>query len=426
MLLAPLSQSVQPESIEKDQSRVARYLELFIVGTLSVSMAVIFFNAPRWTRAFGEAGFVALLLWAIYHKRNPVNPIPKYVIIASVLYILSYVVNVFMSPDPTWEHVNIRKYIYIIIGGLLFAFPVKDKYRQFMIIAFFGSAAIAGGFGTYQYLKSGFRALGFSGNPLHYAGLLGFVCCSSTLLLFIKNRGILGKYGFIYLLMVAILSFLGIFYSEARGVWIAVIGALLSTLILYDRKRTLLFVICITLILSSLFMIDSQLKERAISIITSVYTENSGKSSTGTRFELWKGSILIAKSNPLFGVGTGNFERKIDTLVHEKKINEPLVGMHAHNIYFQALATRGVVGLMITLAMFTGMIIWGAEETRKSGNIGGHIIILSTVFTIISGLTENNIEFTKFLAAYCFTVGLFGPLGVMENSENVVVRNDGR
>ena len=391
-------------------STISRYLQLFIVGTLSVSASVIFFNTPRGTRAFGEAGLVALLLWAIYHKRKPVNPIPTYVVIASVLYILSYVVNLFMSPDPNWEHVIIRKYMYILIGGLLFAFPVADKYRRFMIVSFFGAAAIAGAYGIYQYYRWGIgsRPEGFSGNPLHYAGLLGFVCCTSVFLVFTRKRNIFeSKRGILFLSVVIALTFLGILFSMSRGVWIAMLVAGIMTLFLYDHRKAFLFLLCAVVMLSLTFYFNIYLKDKATSIATSFYTEDE-RGSTGARIELWKGALLIFKESPLLGVGTGNFELHINELINNGKLKDMPVKMHAHNIFFQALATRGAVGIITTLGLFIAMIRWGFEETLNHRGIGGYVIILSTVFTIIAGLTENNIEFTKFLTAYCFIIGLIG------------------
>jgi O-antigen ligase len=423
MILAPFDRLIDRC---KANSRVSDYLETFIVFTLSVSMAVIFFDAPRWTRAFGEVGLGVFLVWVLFYKREAARPLPTFLIIAAIMYIFSYVVNVFLSSDPTWEHTNIRKYVYVFIAGLLFAFPIKDKHRMFMIVVFLVSAAVAGAAGILQYFKWGIdsRALGFSGNPLHYAGLLAFVCSTAVIILFIRKRNLFtSKRGVLFLSIVAILTFIGILFSQSRGVWVAFFAAGATTMLLYDRRQALVFLLYTVVVLSITFYLNIYLKEKATSIATSLYTENE-KGSTGARVELWKGALLIFKESPLFGVGTGNFESSITRLVHEKKLKKTPTLVHAHNIFLQALATRGAVGFITTLGLFIALIQWGLEETRKHGGVGGYIIILSTAFTIISGLTENSIEFTKFLAAFCFTAGLFGPLGAMKNSEKVVVGND--
>ncbi len=209
--------------------------------------------------------------------------------------------------------------------------------------------------------------------------------------------------------MVALLTFVGIILSLSRGVWVALFLSITITLFLYDRRKALIYLLCALVVMSVAFYLDIRLKEKASSIVTSLYTEDE-KGSTGARLELWKGSLLIFKEAPLLGVGTGNFESNIKKLVDEGKLKEASTLVHAHNIFLQALATRGIVGFITTLSLFIALFKWGIKEIQKHAGVGGYVIILSTTYTLIGGLTENNVEFTKFLAAYCFTVGLFGPL----------------
>jgi hypothetical protein len=70
--------------------------------------------------------------------------------------------------------------------------------------------------------------------------------------------------------------------------------------------------------------------------------------------------------------------------------------------------------------------MWGINETKFSGGIGGYIIAFCTILTIVGGLTEDNLGTTKYLAAYCFTIGLFGSIGTIENLEETVVQNEER
>jgi O-antigen ligase len=173
-----------------------------------------------------------------------------------------------------------------------------------------------------------------------------------------------------------------------------------------------------------IFSFNNTLRQRAISIVTSVYTEDE-KGGTGARIELWKGALLIFHEHPLFGAGTGNFESNIIRLVQEKKLKETPTMVHAHNIYLQALATKGIIGFVILIVLLSVLLHWGMKETQNYGGMGGYIIIFSTVLTMAGGLTEDNIGTTKYLVAYCFTMGLLGPSGLMkENGEKRVMPND--
>ena len=197
-----------------------------------------------------------------------------------------------------------------------------------------------------------------------YAEILAIVCGSAIVMLFF-NKGDLfqSTSGRVFLIGIILLTSGGILVSGSRGVWIALAVACLVTLLLYDRRKAAIFFfsiisVCILVIVSS-----TALRERASSIVTSFYTEDV-KGSTGTRVELWKGSLLVFKQHPLFGVGTGNYQSFIEDLVHEKKIMEPSVAMHAHNIYFQALATRGIIGLVLTGGVFGRIDQMGDERNR--------------------------------------------------------------
>jgi O-antigen ligase len=164
-----------------------------------------------------------------------------------------------------------------------------------------------------------------------------------------------------------------------------------------------------------IFIFSSSLRQRAASIVTSVYADNVTV-GTGNRLELWKGSLLLFKRYPLLGVGTWNFQSAIEELIREKKVKEMPIRMHAHSIYLQALATRGITGFALTIGLFTALVAWGRREIRDHGGIGGYIIIVSTVLMIVGGLWEINIEINQFLAVYCLMVGLIGPYGADRTS----------
>jgi O-antigen ligase len=189
--------------------------------------------------------------------------------------------------------------------------------------------------------------------------------------------------------------------------WIALVTTCIATLFLYDRRKAFIFLLSFIIVATVFIASNNILKQRALSIATSIYTEDEN-GSTSIRIALWKGGLLIFKASPLLGTGLGDFERDIEKLVIEKKLKSPVIS-HAHNIYLQVLATRGIIGLAILLSLFTCLIRWGMNRIRDQRGIGGHIIILTTILIMVGGLTDNHIELPRFLAAYCFTIGLIGP-----------------
>jgi O-antigen ligase len=253
------------------------------------------------------------------------------------------------------------------------------------------------------------RPHGFSTHPILFAADLAFVCGSSLIMLLIGHDVFADRKEKYFLIIVAVLTFISIVLSQSRGVWIALFAACPAVIFLYNRKKALIFFLSLTAIIILLLSVSGNIRQRALSIVTSIYTEDE-KGDTGNRLELWKGALVIFKEHPLLGTGYGDFQGDIKSLIVENKLKDMPVTLYAHNIFLQALATRGIIGFVILLSLFASLVVWGIKKAGSdSDTIGGYIILLSTLLTIIGGLTENNIEIHRFLAAYSFTVGLIGP-----------------
>ena len=81
--------------------------------------------------------------------------------------------------------------------------------------------------------------------------------------------------------------------------------------------------------------------------------------STSDRIAIWKISLEIIKSHPLFGVGTGDVKDELVAKYKEENVEEALeLKLNAHNQYLQTFVTLGIPGLlalllMLVLPMFT-------------------------------------------------------------------------
>lgn len=286
---------------------------------------------------------------------------------------------------------------------MLLASPLSSRLRQRVMVVYLLSASVSGLIGALQYFgaleANNGRAHGLA-HPIHYATLLAFACGVSVL-------GLLGSQPTLrvraLMVMAAAMSFMGILLSLTRGVWVALSGALLFTLVVISPRKALLFLAALVLATAVLMASSPTMRERTSSIFTSAFTESS-TGSTGTRLELWKGAILIAKEHPLLGTGWWDFEPDIRALVEDGRIERPQVAMHAHSIYFHWLATGGVLGLAALAALLTAL----AAMAKTLKTYAGAVALAVTLVIIIGGFTENNLGISKILSAYCFTFGLFG------------------
>jgi len=379
------------------------------LGLLSVSL----FFSQTGISTFGPLSLVVLLFWKYAVGYEPSRRIPKYLFITTILFIIVLLAGALTSDDRARGFEELKKYYHVLLAGFLYGCPLGDGKRRYLIGVFLAAASVAGLIGMFQYYGIGFegyeRARGFA-HPIHYATVLSFACVSALAMAFIPNDIVPGKgRGFFLVLIASLLTFAGIFLSKTRGVWVAFASAGLVTMSLHSARKAAVFAVALISIVAVSLAASGSLRERAVSMVTSFYTEDE-TGSTGSRLELWKGTLMIAREHPVLGTGTGDFEHDIDRLLAQGKLKKMLAKMHAHNIYLQWLSTQGAAGLVALLALLSALVYWGYREAR-GGRFGGYVIVASTLVIAVGGLSENSLGISKIFASYCFTIGLFGGYG---------------
>lgn len=154
-------------------------------------------------------------------------------------------------------------------------------------------------------------------------------------------------------------SLLALYFSQSRGVWLA-LGAVIGLLIIYKSLYKPLKYAFITLLLVALaggiYQTNTIVQGRMAEAVSDIKGIEGGTyySSWGLRVVAWKSAWLGFLESPLIGVGTDGF-----TAVKEQQISQGLVSplvmdpalAHAHSQYMQNLIIRGAVGIL-ALAIF--------------------------------------------------------------------------
>lgn len=153
----------------------------------------------------------------------------------------------------------------------------------------------------------------------------------------------------------------------------------------------------------------------------------AGDFNVGSRFEMWRDSVTLWREAPLFGVGLGDFERETERLVAEGRSGSTVVFGHAHGIYFDALATTGLVGLaaMLWFAFWRPFRIgWSAWRTAVTSwqmfyAVG---VVVTVVGFLVFGLTEawfsrNPMVRTYLMCLLIMMAGLAGEKDAAERSD---------
>jgi O-antigen ligase len=392
-------------------------LEQVLVVTLS-GLGVSLFFSQTGIDIFGITSLFVLVMgsFALRHERR--HRFPRYLLAAAAIYLFGQLFGAFESDYQLRAFSDVKKFWNIFLCGLLIAYPFEEKSRRRVMAFFFTGAIAVSIMGIFQHYgiffeKAG-RAHGLT-HPIHFAANLAFVCASALILIAMPNN-IISRSGknFLFLATTALISFVGMVMSQTRGVMLAFLGACMIVLLVYNARKGIVFLFSFAVIMALVFAASPALRDRWASTLTSVSTEDES-GSTGNRLELWKGSLMIFRKAPVFGTGIGDFQPDIEDLIAAGRLKEMPVRVHAHNIYLQALATQGVVGLCLLIALLASLIAWGSREIRDRG-APGYLLLLFTLLIMLGGLTENNLGVSKVVAAYCFSMGLMGGFGTKNES----------
>lgn len=154
----------------------------------------------------------------------------------------------------------------------------------------------------------------------------------------------------------------------------------------------------------------------AVSHLTS--PDSAGDFNVGSRFEMWRDSLTMWREAPVFGIGLGDFERETERLIAEGRSNSTVVFGHAHSIYFDALATTGLVGLVAMLwfafwrPFHIGWCAWRTAVTPWQVFYATGIM-LTVVGFLVFGLTEAWFSRNPMVRTYlmCLVIMLAGLAG---------------
>lgn len=129
------------------------------------------------------------------------------------------------------------------------------------------------------------------------------------------------------------------------------------------------------------------------------------------RLEMWRAALSLFSSAPVLGVGTGAYQIETGRLVKAGQAAPESADFdHPHNEYFDALANRGLVGLLALLALL-GVPAW--LYTRRLESRDPHIMgaalggLLVTVGFAIFGLTETMFIHTVTIGWYVIMTSVF-------------------
>lgn len=389
---------------------------------LSTALVIFIFLLPRQTDN-SKPWFYSVCLIGLAHlayhfrKFDQFEPRLKIFFVFVALFFLWSLFSFYFNDQPgngrsiLWN----RHFHLLMIVPLCFLFARIRISFDILLIAFSLTSLIAIleilraiYLGTH-YLNQGINPNAYGPILLGYAGFLLFS--------FLYNpdrwrRG-LALAGFMLAMAAVILS-------KSKGTWLA-IPVLTVFFVFYlpytwsRLKKIYLLITLIALIVSSYLLppvgsrIDLAIDNLTQYFATDDLQDPSRTSAAGTRLELWKSAWKIFLENPVTGAGPGGFKSSSNKNAEGFGVNEVVKRFeHPHNQYLNALATRGIPGLILLLGLLLLpiMIAFKTRSLDREVGMAGATLIFICITYLIGNLVDDHLENKPTIIFFVLMLGL--------------------
>ena len=211
----------------------------------------------------------------------------------------------------------------------------------------------------------------------------------------------------IFLAVFLVFAVFSILFSLSRTAWFGLFAAgIVMSYLLARTKRWFLLALA-TMIAGCLlaYQFSAIVQSRVNSIFSDIalYTRGETFSNVGDRFVMWKAAFSMFLSNPLMGVGTGDYMATMREYVAAGTVPERILGFNQpHNMYLFALATNGLLGLAALLFLFSRVLVLSLplREAQPGQKQFRFLAVAVAVHYLVAGLTDS--LFNIFLLRYTF------------------------
>lgn len=291
-------------------------------------------------------------------------------------------------------------YLVIISTGLY----LKDKRNVgYALLAYLSGIAFLDILGLFELsFKRPFTGLGMHHIWFGNLNALAIYALVSFLIL-IKDR--VNKINLLFIAFLFLLFLFSVVMSTSRTAWLGMVAVFSVILFKFFRNKRLFWYgatgLLILLILAYFtFPVISMRISQAVADI-SEFASGNPATSIGARFTMWKASLKIFLTNPLFGAGTGDYRREIERLIANGEIPEFISQYNQpHNIYMNELSTNGLIGLFALIFIFIKAFRLFPENKL---NILSWFVL---IHYLVAGLTESLFNIHVLIVSFAFLLGI--------------------
>ncbi|MFN2411299.1 MAG: O-antigen ligase family protein, partial [Halomonas sp.] len=222
-----------------------------------------------------------------------------------------------------------------------------------------------------------------------------------------------------FFIVCALFGVVGSLFSGSRGGWIGIPFVLLVLFRAYgslmSKPMVAAMVLAIVVGGVGVYAVPQiGVQERVHQAVEQVQRYAAGDrshTSVGARFEMWRGATHLIVEKPLFGWGNYGYNDAMQALGDEGVISEKASEYgHAHNEFLDSFAKRGLLGLVVLLAVYLIPMRFFIEQLgardlslRATATCG----TLLSVTYIDFGLTQSFLAHNSGVMMYAFLLAVF-------------------
>lgn len=311
--------------------------------------------------------------------------------------------------------------IYFMVAVLLGSAGNEEeetKYAEQLLIAFLAGVAFLDAIGILTFAGVfGGKKFALPLAPLHihhiwFANLnaLGFYGAVSLFLFPGRLRVAVNK---MYLILFGLLVLTSIVLSTSRTAWMGMLGTLIAVSFVFmnEKKRFFIAVGMLLALCAAIYAFNDIIHERIANIVVEIRLFLAGNPATsiGQRFLMWKAAFRMFLSNPIFGVGTGDYVLMMREYVSAGAFPNSLLEFNQpHNMFLFSLATNGLLGLAALLYLFIqcfriSMKIWNENVRARLFALLG---CATTIHFMVAGLTDSLFNIQMLRYSFAFLIGV--------------------
>jgi O-antigen ligase len=215
-----------------------------------------------------------------------------------------------------------------------------------------------------------------------------------------------------------VLSLASILLSTSRTAWFSIVltASIMAIVVIRSKKTILLMFLVSALALVSAYQLVPIVHDRIDRISDDVamfFVSSKKASSIGSRFHMWKASLMMFQSRPFLGVGTGDYIHAMEEFRRLRLLPRYLLDYNQpHNMYLFTMATNGIVGLTALLLIFYRSLRF-AVPTVRSGDgekLCAFLAMATAVHFMIAGFMDSffNIQILRYSFAFVMGVCIRG------------------